>query len=132
MNPCGTYAAYRRHRKANEQPCPACRTAAAKYERERRWRARNGIPRDRRRVGGTAARVLDILETVPELWFSADMLDAELAAAGRSVKRTTLDRAVRRLFETDVVERRLVESVVDDATVRGWPAARRLEVRHAG
>jgi len=34
--PCGTRAAYRRHLRRYEQPCPACREAAAEYVRQQR------------------------------------------------------------------------------------------------
>lgn len=36
--PCGTYAAYRRHKRAGEQPCEAC--AAAWNEKQREMYAR--------------------------------------------------------------------------------------------
>ena len=31
--PCGTMAAYRRHERAHEQPCQACKAAHAEYQR---------------------------------------------------------------------------------------------------
>lgn len=34
--PCGTYAAYQRHRRRSEQPCAPCRVAATTYHRELR------------------------------------------------------------------------------------------------
>ena len=36
--PCGTYAAYRRHQRYGEQPCDLCRVAKNEYEKERRAR----------------------------------------------------------------------------------------------
>ena len=36
LKPCGTVAAYRRHRKNNEEPCDPCREANATVQRERR------------------------------------------------------------------------------------------------
>jgi hypothetical protein len=36
LAPCGTRAAYRRHLRRYEQPCPACCAAAAEYVRKRR------------------------------------------------------------------------------------------------
>ena len=38
--PCGTHAAYVRHKKAGEEPCGDCRTAERKYQRERMARSR--------------------------------------------------------------------------------------------
>lgn len=32
--PCGTVAAYRRHQRAQEAPCEACKVAHAEYQRE--------------------------------------------------------------------------------------------------
>ena len=32
--PCGTLAAYRRHERAQEAPCEACKAAHAEYQRE--------------------------------------------------------------------------------------------------
>lgn len=39
LKPCGTTAAYQRHRKRKEEPCAACRTAVAEYNRA--YRAAN-------------------------------------------------------------------------------------------
>nr|WP_211579473.1 hypothetical protein [Mobiluncus mulieris] len=36
LKPCGTPAAYRRHKRHHEPPCEACREAVAKYKRGRR------------------------------------------------------------------------------------------------
>ncbi|AZQ77657.1 hypothetical protein EJ997_10215 [Flaviflexus ciconiae] len=36
LKPCGTIAAYRRHRKNDEDPCDQCREANAAVQRERR------------------------------------------------------------------------------------------------
>lgn len=36
LAPCGTPAAYRRHKRRGEEPCAACRTACAKSAQERR------------------------------------------------------------------------------------------------
>ena len=33
---CGTYAGYNQHKRDRTRVCPACRTAATKYQRERR------------------------------------------------------------------------------------------------
>ena len=41
--PCGTRAAYKRHLRRYEQPCPACREAAAQYTRQQRA-AQNQAP----------------------------------------------------------------------------------------
>ena len=38
--PCGTRAAYVRHVRAGERPCPECRAANADYMRRRRLRSR--------------------------------------------------------------------------------------------
>lgn len=38
--PCGTTAAYRRHLRLTEPPCPACRAAAARDRLERKLRTR--------------------------------------------------------------------------------------------
>lgn len=35
LKPCGTHAAYQRHRKRGESPCTACKDAEAAYVRER-------------------------------------------------------------------------------------------------
>ncbi|GAA3089598.1 hypothetical protein GCM10010530_14160 [Kribbella aluminosa] len=35
LQPCGTFAAYKRHRKAGETPCEACRAASAERSRRR-------------------------------------------------------------------------------------------------
>lgn len=35
LRPCGTVAAYRRHRNHGETPCEACRAAVAAYSRAR-------------------------------------------------------------------------------------------------
>ena len=34
--PCGTYAAYRRHARNSEEPCKACRQANTDYHKARR------------------------------------------------------------------------------------------------
>lgn len=41
LKPCGTYAAFTRHKKAGEEPCEVCREARNKVHREyaKRWRA---------------------------------------------------------------------------------------------
>ena len=36
LTPCGTPAAYRRHRRNGEKPCAACKRAEAQYN-SRRW-----------------------------------------------------------------------------------------------
>jgi hypothetical protein len=41
LQPCGTRAAYRRHRNRGEQPCQPCRDAAALYKRTARLDHRN-------------------------------------------------------------------------------------------
>lgn len=38
--PCGTYAAYRRHKRRGEQPCDACREAYNERQRENYRRRR--------------------------------------------------------------------------------------------
>ena len=38
LQPCGTWAAYKRHLKAGEEPCRACVQACRRYARERYWR----------------------------------------------------------------------------------------------
>ncbi len=128
---CGTMSAYNRHYREGTTPCDECRKARAEYAKGHVPRKNLGLPVGTK-LNGTSARVLDILETVPELWFSADMLEAELEAAGHPVKRATLDRAVRRLFDRDIVQRRLVDAVSrsDGVRMRGRPQV--LEVRHAG
>lgn len=35
LAPCGTRAAYERHRRRNEEPCRACKDASAAYQRNR-------------------------------------------------------------------------------------------------
>ncbi|VEI13227.1 hypothetical protein [Trueperella bialowiezensis] len=56
VKPCGTPAAYQRHRRAGEEPCDACR--AAQRENSRRYRQRK---RD-----GSAAKVNDaVAEAAP-------------------------------------------------------------------
>ncbi len=40
LHPCGTRAAYERHRARSEQPCDPCRVAQAAYDRERHQRKR--------------------------------------------------------------------------------------------
>ena len=42
LQPCGTQAAYRRHLSKGEQPCDACRAAAAAYQRDRLRAIRSG------------------------------------------------------------------------------------------
>lgn len=42
LRPCGTEAAYKRHQRADEEPCEACLEAHAAGEVERRRRARGG------------------------------------------------------------------------------------------
>ena len=42
-NPCGTYAAYERHRRAGETPCDACYEGLRRYSRER-YAVRVGRP----------------------------------------------------------------------------------------
>ncbi len=39
LKPCGTPAAYDRHRRNQETPCPACRAAYRERDRERKGRA---------------------------------------------------------------------------------------------
>lgn len=41
-HPCGTMAAYRRHRRNNEQPCEACRFANSVYLRDYRRKRKQG------------------------------------------------------------------------------------------
>ena len=40
VQPCGTPAAYKRHLRAHEEPCPSCRAAANRDRRERKDKAR--------------------------------------------------------------------------------------------
>ncbi|HEY3683436.1 MAG TPA: hypothetical protein VGL93_10375 [Streptosporangiaceae bacterium] len=44
FKPCGTTAAYDRHRRHGETPCDACRTAYVTNRRERRQAARTAPP----------------------------------------------------------------------------------------
>lgn len=43
VKPCGTRAAWLRHRKNGETPCEPCREAAARESRERRAKARKVV-----------------------------------------------------------------------------------------
>lgn len=66
IQPCGTYAAYRRHRHRGEEPCGPCRAAAqsraaGRYERVRlddRWRVEM-LDRQRARRRARAALVAE-------------------------------------------------------------------------
>jgi hypothetical protein len=49
LQPCGTWAAYKRHRKAGEVPCDACKEASALRSRGRYKRMGNGEGRGRPR-----------------------------------------------------------------------------------
>lgn len=44
LKPCGTRAAYQRHRRNGEKPCDACRQAESRAERERTRRLRKRVP----------------------------------------------------------------------------------------
>lgn len=51
LQPCGTNAAYNRHRYHGEETCPPCRRASADYERWRKYgRPQDGPPAPRRRA----------------------------------------------------------------------------------
>lgn len=36
LEPCGTWAAYKRHHRSDEEPCEACREASRQRDRDRR------------------------------------------------------------------------------------------------
>jgi hypothetical protein len=42
VQPCGTVAAYRRHRRRGEQPCEACEAAMSTWNREQYERRKAG------------------------------------------------------------------------------------------
>lgn len=44
LKPCGTTAAYRRHKRNGEKPCDACRRAAVQRESERMRALRKRVP----------------------------------------------------------------------------------------
>lgn len=44
LQPCGTHAAYKRHKRRGERPCDACARAAREFSRRQRERARGGVP----------------------------------------------------------------------------------------
>lgn len=50
---CGTKAGYEAHKKHGEYPCPACQTAAARYQRARRFRSGSQTDPYRCRVCGS-------------------------------------------------------------------------------
>lgn len=50
LKPCGTHAAYRRHLRSGERPCPLC-AEAARRESEKWRRSRGGRPLNRARCG---------------------------------------------------------------------------------
>jgi hypothetical protein len=55
--PCGTYAAFNRHKSRGETPCDACREAKREYDREYQREYKLGRkPEPARRVPVTAAR----------------------------------------------------------------------------
>lgn len=77
--PCGTYAAFQRHKKRGEQPCDACSEAAVRWQRFTSIRARL----DRRR--------------------NASAPEAELLALGEEKVRRELEyRSLERLSDTPV------------------------------
>lgn len=53
LQPCGTNAAYQRHRMRGETPCDPCRAGHAKWVRERNWAA-GQTPRPPRECGSMA------------------------------------------------------------------------------
>lgn len=55
LRPCGTDAAYFRHRKHGEDPCLPCRAAHAEEERQRQARHREQLRRVREAAGRVAA-----------------------------------------------------------------------------
>ncbi len=48
LQPCGTQAAFYRHKRNGEEPCQACRAAKARYNADYRRRVKNGHTRTRR------------------------------------------------------------------------------------
>ncbi len=43
LRPCGTRAAYRRHRRRGEEPCQPCKDAAAEYRRDSNLKQRHDL-----------------------------------------------------------------------------------------
>lgn len=85
--PCGTYAAYKRHRRRKETPCRACLDANNAEHRARRVRL--GLPT--KRLGYDPVRVeLFILNDAP--WDSLSV-DERIAAARRLDATGSLSRA---------------------------------------
>jgi hypothetical protein len=98
--PCGTPAAYRRHKYVGEPTCQECRTAYAEYERNRRNAGQlvvHGL-----QPGGIPFRALDKLQ-IDGGWLTCDGLADELG-----VKWRTMQRALYRLHEKGMVETRRV------------------------
>lgn len=54
LEPCGTYGAYQRHKRANEDACEPCQAARLRYERGYRAGSRNP-PRKLKPCGTPAA-----------------------------------------------------------------------------
>ena len=120
LKPCGTEAAYYRHRRAGEEPCDECREAPRKARLRRlhgdkadwfgRWGGLN--------PSGTPFQVLDKLQ-IDGGWLTADQMAMELGG-----RLETVNRALYRLRERGLVKARRIE-----LTWAGRNMAERVEWR---
>lgn len=128
LAPCGTLAAYRRHLRAGETPCPACRTANRTAKRDQADQRRRGRTSTAASIPPAAAAPTAPPPAPPtrEASVLVDLLMVRdvLAAAVDQVKRedpTRLGPLVRELRETwkalDVANRDAPAASEDEFTV---------------
>lgn len=111
VKPCGTVAAYHRHRYYGEEPCPEDRAAWSAWNRAYNKARRTPKPRPEpkpvkpkpERKWRTYDRARDLL-FLDGGWLTSDGIAADI---GRDP--VTVERALRRLKQEGLVECRLVE-----------------------
>lgn len=127
LQECGTFAAYRRHLKADETPCDPCKEAARKQksERDAKRRVESGESVSAALSLESAAEILDALEE------ARDNLRIIRAALRSSPPHNTIaaltkrrDEAVDRIrvleAETEGVDE--IDAIISD--LAGWSSSR--------
>lgn len=85
---CGTYAGYKRHKRAHEPACEACETAYRDYTKAAKQRARDGLTQPRNKLTEEQARTIAARKAAGEI-----VLDL---AAEYGVSESAIYRAVKR------------------------------------
>jgi hypothetical protein len=106
LEPCGTIAAYRRHRYHGEATCQPCRDAVA-AERRRNPSRRLRIAKPPGRFAANAARAKLYAERLEEYrWLRDGGVGVELAAARAGVKAAPNVRAYEAWYQEQRQQRR--------------------------